>query len=72
MKNQAKYTLGHIITGRMGRPERMSNPRPLFHDGEQIAVVDSDAGPVVVGAMTEAQARKKFPAAFKLFASIEE
>jgi hypothetical protein len=56
------YTIGHIITGTHGYPAQF--PRPLYRDGEQIAVVDSNSGPAVVGEMTEDEARERFPAAF--------
>ena len=53
------YRLGSIDT-------RRGNDRPLIReDGEVIAYVQSDAGPAIVGEMTEEQARKRFPDAFR-------
>lgn len=56
------YTVGSIITGTHGYSAQY--PRPLYRDGELLAVVDSNEGPVIVGEMDETEARKRFPEAF--------
>lgn len=59
----ATYTVGKIITGVHGYAA--TYPRPLYRDGVQIAVVDCNAGPVVMGEMGEDQARLEFPEVFR-------
>lgn len=59
----ATYTVGSIITGQHGFSAQY--PRPLLRDGEQIAVVDSNEGPALLGEMDEDEARELFPDAFE-------
>jgi hypothetical protein len=53
------YRIGSINTNR-------GNRRPLYiaETQETIAWVESDTGPAIIGDMTEAQARRRFPEAF--------
>jgi hypothetical protein len=59
MPAQRSYRIGSINTNR-------GNRRPLYiaETQETIAWIESDTGPAIIGDMTEAQARRRFPEAF--------
>jgi hypothetical protein len=54
------FRLGSLITGTHAYPIQW--PRPLIDDEDSVvAIVDSCAGPAVVGEMTEDDAVERFP-----------
>ena len=61
MTEQKTYRVGSIDTRRGG------NRRPLYivETQETVGWVESDAGPALVGDMTEEQARRRYPEAFE-------